>query len=358
MPRYLVDLKPRPRIAERESIPKADREAEIVESREEHAAGETGVEAKAAEIPLEVMLSTAQEEPPKQKRILIAGASGAIGYPLLSLAKDAGYWVRSLSKSRWRAPKVSLLADELWLRDAMDREAIRGICQGAEVVISCLGGSLDPRAQEKRGFSHLDFEANRHLLDEAVEAKVRRFVYVSVYGTKHSENSAFVRAHRRFENALRESSLEFTILRFAGLHATPDSLISNVREGYRPAFGDNDSRTNPIHPEDAAQICFEHLSAGPEIVEAGGPDILTRRELSEMVFGYAGVTPKSYRMPSILHRLASGLTRPFNPRKANLREFEFRTSRADVIAPQVGTRSLSSYMFSHRNANTLAQESA
>lgn len=356
MPRYLVDL--RPRLVEVEPLPKVESEPAKEPSSKERTERSTKAEPMVAEESLEAMLNAAKEEPAPQKRILIAGASGAIGYPLLRMAKDAGYWVRSLSKSRWRAPKVSLLADELWLRDAMDREAIRGICQGAEVVISCLGGSLDPRVEEKRGFNHLDFDANRHLLDEAVEAKVRRFVYVSVYGTKYSESSAFVRAHRRFENALKESGLEYTILRFAGIHATPDSLISNVREGYKPVFGDNNSRTNPIHPEDAAEICFEYLKAGPEMVEAGGPDILTRRELSEMVFGYAGVTPKSYRMPSILSRITSGLTRPFNPRKANSREFAFRTSRADVIAPRVGTRSLSSYLLTHRSAAPLAQESA
>ncbi len=356
MPRYLVDL--RPRVTERTPLLKIVSEPVVEKVTEASLAPAPLETAGESEISLEEMLRAAQEEPPKQKRILIAGASGAIGYPLLGLAKDAGYWVRSLSKSRWRAPKVSLLADELWLRDAMDRDAIRGICQGAEVVISCLGGSLDPRVPEKRGFTHLDFDANRHLLDEAVEAKVRRFVYVSVYGTKYSENSAFVRAHRRFENALRDSGLEFTILRFAGIHATPDALISNAREGYRPIFGDNHSRTNPIHPADAAQICFEHLIQGPEVVEAGGPDILTRRELSEMVSGYAGVTPKPYRMPAVLQRLTSGLTRPFNPRKANLREFAFRASRADAIAPRVGTRSLSSYLLAHREAASLAQETA
>lgn len=356
MPRYLVDLKPR--TTERAPLLKIVSEPVVEKVAEARPTASAMGMAGEAEVSLEDMLRAAQEEPPRQKRILIAGASGAIGYPLLGLAKGAGYWVRSLSKSRWRAPKVSLLADELWLRDAMDRDAIRGICQGADVVISCLGGSLDPRVPEKRGFTHLDFDANRHLLDEAVEAKVRRFVYVSVYGTKSSENSAFVRAHRRFENALRESGLEYTILRFAGIHATPDALISNLREGYRPIFGDNNSRTNPIHPGDAAQICFEHLIQGPEVVEAGGPDILTRRELSEMVFGCAGVTPKSFRMPAILHRLASGLAKPFNPRKANLREFTFRASRADAIAPRVGTRSLSSYLLGHGDAAPLARETA
>lgn len=353
MPRYQIDLKPRR--SQRESIPIALKEP-VAGIATVDPVAVTGEDAGVAEAPLDAILNATEVEQPKQKRILIAGASGAIGYPLLNLAKDSGYWVRSLSKSRWRAPKVSLLADELWLRDATDREAIRGICQGADVVVSCLGGSLDPRVQEKRGYSLLDFNANRYLLDEAIEAKVRRFVYVSVYGTKQSENTAFVRAHRRFENALRESGLEFTILRFAGLHATPDSLIATARDGAMPLFGHNSSRTNPIHPKDAAQICLENLDSGPEIVEAGGPDIFTRRELSEMVFGYAGTRPSFCRIPAILKRLTSGLAHPFNPRKANLREFALRSSRADVIAPRVGKRSFVDYLLEHRDAISFVQE--
>ncbi len=358
MPRYLVDLKPHDD-EENRSKPQLRMVSEAVSHPEAQAAPALAevAEPKVSEDPVDLFLNVRQPAEPVRKRILIAGGSGAIGYPLLALAKDSGYWVRSLSKSRWRAPKVSLLADDLWLRDATDREAIRGICQGADIVVSCLGGSLDPRIEEKRGFLQLDFNANRHLLDEAIEAGVRRFVYVSVYGESHLENTAFVRAHRRFEEALRDSGIEFTILRFAGLHATPDSLMAAARERSSPLIGHSNYRTNPIHPEDAAQICLDHLSGGPEIVEAGGPDIFTRRELSDLVLGYAGATSKAGATPGFLKRLSAALVRPFNPRLANLREFAFRASRTDVIAPRIGKRPFSSYLVECRNRGLLVQES-
>ncbi|MCZ2156965.1 MAG: NAD(P)H-binding protein [Bryobacterales bacterium] len=355
MPKYLVD--PLPYDEERRlSFEAASEQAPRMESSASEVPA-PALEPEATESSAEQFTDLRQPAEPVRKRVLVAGGSGAIGYPLLALAKDAGYWVRSLSKSRWRAPKVSLLADDLWLRDATDRDAIRGICQGVDVVVSCLGGSLDPRIEEKRGFLQLDFNANRHLLDEAVEANVRRFVYVSVYGERHLEDTSFVRAHRRFEEALSESGIEFTILRFAGLHATPDSLIAAARERSSSLVGHSDYRTNPIHPEDAAQICFDHLNSGPQIVEAGGPDIFTRRELSELIYGYAGTTPKAYRTPYFLKRLSAVFTRPFNPRLASLREFAFRTARTDVIAPRMGTRRFASYLLECRNRSLLAQES-
>jgi uncharacterized protein YbjT (DUF2867 family) len=286
-------------------------------------------------------------EPAEEKtptRVLIAGAGGAIGYPLLRLVSESGAWVRTLSKSRWRAAKISLLADELWLRDATDRETIRGICGGVDVVVSCLGGSLDPRQEEKRGFAHLDFEANRNLLAEAVESKVKRFVYVSVFSHQDAENTAYVRAHRRFEKALQESGIPHTILRFTGLHTAPDSLLAMARSGSMPLFGRSDARVNPIHPEDAAKLCLEHLEAGPELVEAGGPEIYTRRELSEMAFGAVGASPSFYRVPSPWLFLNRNLTRLINPRRANLLEFQGGAARQDLIAPRIGTRSVADYL--------------
>lgn len=291
-------------------------------------------------------LSTGDELPDEEpaKRILIAGAGGSIGFPLLRLAVESGYWVRTLSKSRWRAAKISLLANELWLRDATEREAIRGVCRGVDIVVSCLGGSLDPRQEEKRSFTHLDFEANRNLLAEAIEAKVSRFVYVSVFTEKHAENTAYVRAHRRFEKALEESGIDYTILRFAGLPAPPDSLLAMARTGSMPLVGRSDARVNPIHPEDAAQLCLEHVESGPQLVEAGGPEIYTRRELSEMVFSMVGNTPSFYHVPTLWLQLTGGLTRFLNPRRANLIEFLGGISRADMIAPRLGTRSVADYL--------------
>lgn len=294
---------------------------------------------------LKVVTRDAEEDDePLPRRILIAGASGAVGFPCLRLCKESGFRVRTLSRNRLHAPKVSLFSDEIWLRDATVRESIRGVCQGTDIVLSCMGASLDLRETDKRGFSHVDFEANRNLLQEAVEANVSRFVYVSVYGEQPYERTAYVRAHRRFEEALCKSGLNYSIIRLTGLHSTLSAMTTMVRSGAVPIVGRGGARTNPIHPEDAAELCLRYLMDGPEIVEAGGPEVLTRREISELVFGFLGETPNFYQLPRLLLRIASSLTRPFNPRKAGLLEFLPAVSRADAIAPQVGTRSLAEYL--------------
>lgn len=278
------------------------------------------------------------------KRILIAGASGSVGFHALQLASGKGLWTRTLSQRRWRAAKVSLFADDLWIRDATDPEAIKGVCGRVDTVLSCMGGSLCMQNEDKRSFAKVDFEANLNLLREAQRAEVGRFVYLSVYGQQRSENTAYVRAHRRFEKALRESGLKYTIIRIPATYASFDSLVEMARAGSVPLIGRGDARMNPIHPQDAARICIENLFAGPEIVEAGGPEVLTRRAIAEQIFQHVGEEPSLYRVPGFIIRLTGSLTRPFNPRKANLLEFLPAVSAADVVAPQVGRLRLVDYL--------------
>jgi uncharacterized protein YbjT (DUF2867 family) len=278
------------------------------------------------------------------KRVLLAGASGSIGFHALRLASERGYWIRTLSRRRWPSAKVSLFANDLWLRDATNASDIHGICHGIDVVASCLGGSLGLSGEDRRPFAKIDFEANWNLLQDALRCGVSRFVYLSIFGQKLLENTAFVRAHRRFEKALHESGISFTIVRITSTFSGLDKLVDMARSGSVPLIGRGDARTNPIHPEDAARICIDHLLEGPAVIDAGGPEVLTRRQIVEQVFQVVGEEPSLCRIPGFILSLTGNLARPFHPRKANLLEYLPAISTSDVVAPAMGSRRLVDYL--------------
>lgn len=292
------------------------------------------------------------------KRVLIAGASGSVGFHALRMASEKGFWTRTLSRRRWQAAKVSLFSDDLWMRDATHPDAIRGICNGMDVVLSCMGGSPCMQGEDRRSFAKVDFGANLNLLEEARRAEVGRFVYLSVFAQSRSESTAYVRAHRRFEKALRGSGLPFTIVRITQTYSHFDNMVEMARSGSMPLIGRGDARTNPIHPEDAARICIEHLFSGPEVIEAGGPEVLTRREIAERIFQHIGEEPSLYRVPGFILSLTGNLTRPFNPHKANLLEFLPAVSRTDVVAPDVGSLRLADYLWERSGQSLLDQHVA
>lgn len=277
-------------------------------------------------------------------RVLVAGASGSIGFRALRLAHEAGCWVRTLSHRHWQAAKVSLFANDLWLRDATCRESLRGICHGVDVVLSCMGASTRMQEEDPQSFYQVNYKANLNLLEEAQRAGVSRFVYLSVYANRRFENTAYVRAHRRFERALLDSGMESTVLRVTETYSRFDHLVRMAQRGSVPLIGRGEARINAIHPEDVARLCIAQLQTGLQVVEAGGPELLSRRQIVEQIFQQVGEDPDLYQIPAFILRLTGNLTRPFNPRKANLLEFLPAASKSDVVAPPVGALRWADYL--------------
>src|SRR5687768_9498547 len=124
-------------------------------------------------------------------KLLIAGASGIVGRELCRQAVADGLWVRALTRSR---PPSVPVADAL-LADATRPGALAGVCDGIDVVFSCLGAPVGMARGDRRGFDAIDRAANSQLLAEARRAGVRRMVYVSVHHDAHTERTAYVAAH-------------------------------------------------------------------------------------------------------------------------------------------------------------------
>ncbi len=86
-----------------------------------------------------------------------------------------------------------------------------------------------------------------------------------------------------FEDELRASGLEYTILRPVGFYSGLNDLAIMAKRKMIPIIGDGLARTNSIHQEDLAEVVVKFLNEGPELIEVGGPQIHTRLEMAEMI---------------------------------------------------------------------------
>lgn len=274
-----------------------------------------------------------------EKRLLLAGASGAVGSALLPLARESGWWVRTLS----RQPRT-LRADDSRLGDATSPQAVAGTCDGVDVVFSCLGAPIDPAAPEKRSYFDVDLAANRNLLAEARRAGVRRFVYVSVHSEPGYAATGYVRAHETFVEELRQSGLDATVLRPTGLFSAFGALLSFARMGALPVIGNGSAKTNPIDPRDVARAAVERLESGPREIPLGGPEVLTRRQIAETIFRALGRQPRLVRVPAVFLGWTSRAMRNSNPRASALIEFLAAVSTTDCVAPSRGSIRLFDYL--------------
>jgi NADH dehydrogenase len=139
-------------------------------------------------------------------------------------------------------------------------------------------------------FTHAQAVQNTMVLFEAArQAGVRRIVHVSITNPSEDSSLEYFSGKARLERALRESGLDYSILRPTVLFGREDILINNIAWALRRfpffgVFGDGSYRLQPICVEDlAAMAVAEGKCNENSIVNAVGPETFTYRELVDAV---------------------------------------------------------------------------
>jgi uncharacterized protein YbjT (DUF2867 family) len=262
-----------------------------------------------------------------------------------------------MGRSARRLEALRGAADELCTADALDGANLRAAFDGVDRVFSCVGASVIPMPRYGgRTFTQVDYPANRNLVRAAVDAGVRKFVYVSVFGAHKLPKSDFIRGHELVVEELRRSGLDYSVLRPTGFFSAMDEILLVASRGLLPEFNGGTARTNPIHEADLAQACVEAFDA-PAGYEAdiGGPDALMRREIGQLAWAALGKEARAVRVPVAALKLGGLAFRPFYPRVGHLMSFIADILVEDFVAPAYGTRRIADY-FAERAAALRAEQ--
>ncbi|NTV02127.1 MAG: SDR family oxidoreductase [Chlorobiaceae bacterium] len=284
-----------------------------------------------------------------QQKVLVAGASGYLGRYVVSEFAGRGYAVRALVRDRNRLsgvgpnfePDVSALAAEVHVGDAADRQSLRGVCEGVDVVFSCMGLTKPQHGVTNEQVDHL---GNRALLEEALKSGVRRFIYVSVFNSDKMQDSDMVHAHELFVADLRASGMAYTVIRPTAYFNDMGMFFGFARKGHVFLLGDGKNRFNPIHGADLAMFCADAATdAGNREAAVGGPDIFTYDQTNIMAFEALGLPPKITHLPMWIGDAALFVIGLFNKPLGSIISFALSVSRMDNVAPAFGTRRLKEF---------------
>ncbi|WP_437678908.1 SDR family oxidoreductase [Sorangium sp. So ce131] len=273
-------------------------------------------------------------------RILLAGATGAVGIELLRLLRAQGRFVRTLSRTRQNAARVYGLASEVVVADAVEPGALAGVLEGITTVVSCLGASVALTLRERRSYHDVDVVANTHLLEASKRAGVKRFVYLSAHPGPGYAHTRYLSAHLGVEERIRASGLAFSFVRPTGVYTALGDLIAMARVGLGAVAGDGLARTNPVHPVDVAEALAEVIDGGPAVLPVGGPDVMTRDDVARLAFEATGKQARLLHVPPGVFRVMSALLTGIHPRLSDLLEFVAAVMTSDSVAPARGTRPL------------------
>lgn len=109
-------------------------------------------------------------------QILVIGASGALGRPLVTSLRSRGVAVRAACRHPEQAADLAALGAEVVAADLIDRASLQRACQGVDRVLMAAHSILGRGRWRSQA---VDDAGVRALIEVARDAGVQRFVYCS-----------------------------------------------------------------------------------------------------------------------------------------------------------------------------------
>jgi nucleoside-diphosphate-sugar epimerase len=269
--------------------------------------------------------------------VFVAGASGAIGRPLVPKLVAAGHDVTGMTRSEERAEAVRAAGARAAVVDVFDAERLRHAVTDArpEVVIHELTSLPDRLDFRKQGIyeptNRVRTEGTRNLLDAARAAGARRFVCQSIAfayrpdgaGLKTEDDALMESAPGPFGGGIRAlhemeglvlgaEDMEGLVLRYGFFYgpgtyyAEDGTTTADVRRRRMPIVGKGTGVFSFVHVDDAAD-------ATVAAVDRGAPGVYNicddePAEMSEWLpaFAAAAGAKRPLRVPVWLARFVGG----------------------------------------------------
>jgi nucleoside-diphosphate-sugar epimerase len=270
-------------------------------------------------------------------KVLLAGATGAIGRPLLPLLIKAGHQVAGITRSAEKASLLSAAGVEPVVCDVLDRakltEAVAKIQPEAVIhQLTELPQDLDLKKLKEayRKNNRIRSEGTKNLLDAARLSGVRRFLVQSMAswyrpdrGSLRTEHDQLylnapepvgkgVRALKYMETIVLESELEGIVLRYGAFYGPGTWFSRNgtateqVLARKFPIIGEGAGVYSWIHIEDAAEATVAALDrAQPGVYNVADDEPAPVREWLPVYASVIGAKPPR-RVPLIVARFIGG----------------------------------------------------
>lgn len=209
--------------------------------------------------------------------IVVTGATGNIGRPLTQALAEAGREVTAVSRHRATVPDGVRHV----VADLADPKGLEPVLAGAKALFLLLSGDLHAAGAA----------APADLIARAAESGVRRVVLLSSQGVATRPFGPTRIAMRALEDVLRESGLEWAVLRPGGFASNALWWAESVRARRVVAAPFGDVGVPVVDPADIAAVAAACLLDDRYIggvYELTGPDVISPREQTEAIAAALG----------------------------------------------------------------------
>ena len=249
---------------------------------------------------------------PTTRLVTIFGGSGFLGRHIVRALANDGWrirvCVRRPNNALFLAPMGRVGQIQIVKANVQDEEAVRIALKGAEAAINLVGILYQSGSQR---FDNVHVEAADRIARQASDLGVKRLLHVSALGVQQNERSRYARTKALGEQRVREKFPAATIFRPSVVFGPEDDFFNKFAALARlspvlPLIGGGVTKLQPVFVGDIAQAAAKALndaSTAGKIYELGGPEVMTLKQVMELVL-------KETRRNRILLPIPFGLARP------------------------------------------------
>jgi uncharacterized protein YbjT (DUF2867 family) len=257
----------------------------------------------------------------RTQRILVVGATGALGRPVVRLLREQGVAVRALCRQPAQAADLAALGAEVVAGDLTDAGSLTSACAGITGVLAAAHGLLGRGRFRSEAVDDL---GHRALLEAAKAAAARRFVYTSAFGAAPDHPIDFFRTKYAIEQAVAVSGLDAVVLRptaFMEHHVHAFNGKAVIDKGKAQLIGAGTKPRNFVRAADVARFAVRALIEDPppfRRLDIGGHDQASNLEVAALYAQELGIPLRASHLGKPVARAIGRLAAPFHPGVARL----------------------------------------
>ncbi len=278
-------------------------------------------------------------------KVVLAGAFGHLGREILKCLCRDGHEVVAADLK-----EAALEGCEGKYRfvaiDATKPESLKGLCEGADLVISTVGLT---GASTRFSAYDIDFKGNLNLFEEAKRAGVKKFNYISVISCDEegAETVPMLHAKHMFEEELKKGAMDYVIYR-------PTGYFYDIAKVFKPYVdkgamqllkGYGHIRANVLDCSDFAEFILAHMNDTNVTYNVGGKETYSYEEMAALCFKAAGKPLKIKWAPAWLFSMLVHLPKIKKAGKQDIILFSKWTLSHDLVGDTVtGEKSFAAYL--------------
>ena len=251
----------------------------------------------------------------KQKKILVFGASGAIGRNLIRKLAKSNFIITAVTRNLHQKGyilKTQANAGYINIVEAsiFDEQKLKNLISKNDICINLVGILFEKGKRNTFRNIHTFFPS---LISKICnENNIEQFIQISALGIDQAKDSNYAISKLHGENNVKKNFSAATILRPSVVYSVDDNFTTNFmtllsRMPFFPLYYNGKTKFMPIHCSDLTEIIFQVISKNIKSVtiECVGPEIISLKDILKKLLKLVEKKRLLIPIPLIIARLSA-----------------------------------------------------